>query len=224
MARPLKNFFFYSLPVYFKIFDADKVAGEGILERFINILEGESETSYNKAVGMEDLYNPLLIPLSHLYILGSVMGSPPTLFNLETPYRNLLNGLPSLLKVKGTVKAIEMFFKLFGASVEIIDETPPIYKYDTETRYDGTARYDTPCSRCFYISINIIDSTGILPFSDKISGKVLDELLKIIYWLIPINVFLNRIKYNSIDLSYYLLQEDGIPLMTAQGIKLKTQI
>lgn len=220
MVRPLKKFFFDTLPLYFRVFDADKVGGEGILERFIKALEYEAEDTYTSIYNTPDLYSPADVPLAQLYYLGSIFGNPPTLFGLTSRYRKLLSYMPSLLKLKGTLLGLTNLFKLLGVTIVITDESEPRAQYDINQEYDTPSpalKYDTNCNRCFIISIDIMDPDGNLSMLASPSVLLLNELRNLVYFMVPINVYLKSVSYDGTPLGFYLLNEDSYAILVEDG-------
>ena len=204
-----KQFLFDSLPPYFKLFDSNKdINGQGSLERFLDIFIGELNSSYQKIKNLNTLLSPGLVPDSHLYLLGGNFGKPPTLFLNNSAYRKLLIGFKWLMSYKGTLKGLTKLFNLFGATLEITDETPLSSIYDTNLRTDSLVKYDYVTPEFFIISIRIIDSNNFFTNEDVTSSEFISELTSLAYFMLPINVFISAI-YIDTPIGFRLLDESG---------------
>jgi len=217
----LSRYFFKSLPIYFWEMDSYKDEnGKGFVQRFTEVFQEEAELSYDNIKLLPQAIDPDLVKDSHLYLLGSIFGDPPTLFLDKLNYRKLLKYLPNLLKRKGTLSALIDIWKIIGIDAEIEDVTPPKAYYDNNLLFDKGGKFDSYCDSCFFFNLILYDLNNILGIEDQIPQNILDEIIWITYYVTPINGFLNSVIYNDIG-SGFLLQEDGIPLKTSEEKLLK---
>jgi hypothetical protein len=206
MADKLKRYLFESLPEYFKVFDSNKDGNFcGSLERFFSIFDYDVEYAYyDKIKPLGNLVSPEDIFESHLFLLASNYGKPPTLFKNPAPYRHLLSGFRELMSYKGTLTGLEKLFKLLGALITVIDQTPPLSIYDTQQFYDNRVIYDYDYREFFFIRVEITKD----PNSNKLFlsnyADYEQELFDLIYFMIPINVFVNELVVDGVLLDTYL--------------------
>lgn len=193
VALWFRDYIFSLLPRYFKENDTYKdVNDKGLLERYLSVFGDEID---------EDIIPWISCYLSNLdasvcdskfidHISDSV-GNPPDIFQDDEVYRNLLQYVASIYKIKGTVKAYKLFFAILGYDVEI-DELP---HEDDDMYYDSGGEYDTgeerhhydrnACLICYYYNISIrpLDTSKQL----VISTDILNKLREAIYFNEPIN-------------------------------------
>lgn len=220
----LSRYFFGSLPRYFWENDSYKDnEGKGFVQRFTTVAQLEAETIHGDIKNLSQAMSPGEVKDSHLYMLGSIFGDPPTLFLNKAYYRKLLENLPNLLKRKGTLQALKDIFLIMGVTASITDITPTKPKYDLGLKYDEGHKYDQECNPCFIFDIELDDPDGNIPIEPpRISQKIFQELQWIIYYVTPINGTLRDIIYNGQSL-LFLLQKDGIPLKTSEEKFLKNK-
>lgn len=218
----LSNFFFNSLPHYFHENDSYKDEnGKGLLERYMEVTEEEAETVYQEIKDLPKAYQAKNVKESHLYLLGSVFGNPPTLFLNKANYRKLIEYLPNLLKRKGTLQALVDIFKIMSVEAEVEDVTPPKPFYDLGLEHDNGHKYDEGCSDCFFFKVHLTDPLNNIPNTGgELSQETVTELTHIIYYVTPINGFLVNITHNGESLAY-LLEKTGLPLAKEDGKYLK---
>jgi hypothetical protein len=224
----LSKFFFNNLPQYFHNEDSYKDGeGKGLVQRYLEVVQEEAETLHQSISNIPQAMQASEVPDSHLYLLGSIFGNPPTLFYNKDNYRKLLSNLPYLLKRKGTLSALELLFSIIDLEIVIEDVTPAPWYYDEGREYDTGGKHDGHCLNCFYFVAHITDSNGVLPLEDSESGSgfgldILKELGEIIYYFTPINGWLSDIIING-ESFFFLLEEAGIPLKATDGKFLKAK-
>lgn len=225
MASVFQKFLFGSLPPYFKVFDSNKDEHfEGSLERFLSIFHDELDYSYGKIQNLHTLLNSGVAPESHLFILGANFNKPPTIFNSPVHYRKLLKGFRELMSYKGTLIGLEKLFKILGADITITDETPPLSVYDTGLYHDKGVKYDNVYRDFYFISVNILDHENFFTGFDLSDPDFITKLEDLIYFMLPINVFLNTVSItgdNTGTLGSYLIDYTSAYLLSTPNSKLK---
>jgi len=217
----LEPFFFGSLPDYFfhrdsyKIlpldgdspFDATfddtfqvnagSVSYEGFLQRFTTTLQREMETFLGPIQGLPNLVNPKLSNESHLSFLAGIYGYPPSVFNLDPKYRKMLSIIHNIKFRRGTLKAVEDYFKAIGLIIELTPIEPDGYFYD-QAYYDG-AFYDQQCNLCRYYDFALTDPNGDFLFfaEDPVPVWAVENLIKIFEYLLPVNAFIRQGTYEG---------------------------
>lgn len=221
----MNRYFFDGLPLYFHQYDSYKDGdGKGLLQRFMEIPQEEAETLYQDIKDIPKAMDPLQVQDSHLYMLGSVFGNPPTLFRNKANYRKLLRYLPNLLKRKGRIDALIDLFKIMGLEVTVEDVTPSKTFYDIGLEHDQGHRYDGQCYNCFFFILHVEDPSGVLPSEEGVlSENTLKELLFTAYYATPINAFISNITYNG-ESQAFLLEKAGLILKTNDQIYLKAKV
>lgn len=221
ITKRIRKYLFDSLPMYFHLEDSyPDEEGKGTLERFFEVMESEFATPYQKIKNLWYLITPELSPLTHLFILGVNYGSPPKLFNYTNRYRSLLKGFRYLMSYKGTEKGLILLIKLLGGDCTIVDKTPEPVKYDDEKKFDNNERYDYVYKDFFFIEVSIETSEWDIPPSDDFIA----ELVDIIYFMLPINVFLETLTINGVEEGGFLLNESGKVLTTDNHYNLKANL
>lgn len=220
----IKKHLFESLPGYFHFMDSNKDAqGKGSLQRFFEVFETELAISYGKIKDFIDWSHPSKMSKENLPLLGKHFSSPPTIFGDTILYRRFLSGFKDLMLYKGTQKGLDMLFNLFNCTIELEDVTPPLSFYDTELKHDTGFTHDNSELIFFYVDVKITDPYNyFLGFTNN--PVKMGELLNLIYFMVPINVFIYKILLNDEDLGGYLVNEDGLILTTDEDQFLKANV
>jgi phage tail-like protein len=197
--NPLRILMSESLPPYFSLADHNRDHnGQGTLIRFLSIFEEEAkhikqdiETLKNQ--DPENLPEPLL---SHL---APLKGNPPTVFRNTLKYRKILKEIFDILSRRGTLEAVGLFFSLLGLNVEFNPVlVNPESKYDQD-KYDFPVLFDTSVSYCRYYNLALEDPDNQVPYlgEDPLPLWAIRNLLDILNFLLPINVFITELSYNG---------------------------
>ena len=226
MAR-LDRYFFKSLPDYFKLNDTYTDSGKGLLERYLDSFQIETE-EYLKDIegdgslgrGLATLIFPKETRSEYLNYIANFYGNPPDTFRDETLYRNLLSLIVYINKFKGTTTGIARFFAVMGVTVVITPVLEDAIKYDDAHKYDTEDLiYDQLFSYCYRYSFDIVDPNITLPgFGvDPPEDWALANLFVILAYLMPINARLDSLTYNATPVAYFLLNEVAENILTQDG-------
>ncbi len=207
-----KDFLKSLFPRYYYENDTYKdISGKGLLERFmevfgdrldevtkpdiddylINILRVHDDDFTESILAL----NPALAADKFLKHYAYTLGNPPSITDNDT-YRELLRYILPILKVKGTLLSFQVYFRMMGYDVEIIEyRCPPVVRYDENFIYDSGVNYDDGiCCTCTEIDIIFTQfgtadcSSGVIT---SIEQETLDRLYKIVEFLKPIDVKLS---------------------------------
>jgi len=195
----LQNLFFKSLPSFFEEYDSYKDQdGKGLLERYLESFQTETEESLIPINNMGLLKDPLQVLEDYLAYLSEDYGKPPTIFKDTSLFRKVLKDINFVKPQRGTEKGAINFFLILGTQLELTFETYST-SYDNAQYNNPESRYDRSISYCAYYTANIIDPDGNLPIlgQEEIPIWAIENLLKIFEYLLPINAFLERILYNG---------------------------
>ena len=189
-----KEYFRSLLPSYIIREDSYKDNNqEGLVERFMVLFGEYLDTDISAEVeNYLNIIDAAICEPKYLNHLSDVLGNPPDVFQNEEQYRNLLSYIVSVYKIKGTIRAYELFFSILGFITEI-EEIPPLslnIDYDLEKEYDTEENYDgITCHPCSFYSIKFYyrDSNEIIDLS------TLDLLRAAIEFNEPINAKLTSL-------------------------------
>ena len=196
-----QRFLFNSLPLFFGIYDHNKDSNkQGTLERFLGIFSDELDSYKSEVDGLASIFNPRLCPSSHLSITSWYQGFPPETFFVEELFRKNLESHPAIRLGRGRIETAQNYFKTLGADLElteILGQGPSLY--DNSLEYDNNYKWDQGCSFCRYYDVDILDPLNNLPMinQDPIPSWVIENLLRIWEYLLPINCYITNIYYNG---------------------------
>jgi len=166
-----KEYLFERLPHYFVSQDTYKDGqGEGLLQRYLSIFGDYLDAAVMAEIECYlNIIDASLTSSNYIGILSDGLGNPPDIFNNEEKYRNLLQYIASVYKIKGTLESYELFFSILGFDI-ILTEVPlpilddPEKMYDAEPvlgDYDDTNIYDSDeCQPCSEYDIAFIPVDG----------------------------------------------------------------
>jgi phage tail-like protein len=204
---------FEQFPRYFKEQDTYKDGDDkGLLERFLGVLGDElDEEMIPSITNFTEIFNVETTPDQYFRYLAEMMGNPPDLFYNDARYRRFIKYLTDINKHKGTAESYDMLFRLFNCTV-VIEEIPLVRLiYDLvdswgeeaphalllhDSQHPVTAekwRYDEGCPTCSRYNLHITDPERNLPLFEKTTSPNYILLKKIIQYVEPINMILNRI-------------------------------
>jgi len=196
----LSQFFFGSLPLYFKENDTYKIKGEGILERYLKIFQTESEQYVTDLENLVTLQHPTTTQARFLDYIGEFFGSPPDTFGNTAHYTKLLNNIIRLNRNRGTQESLQNFFRVMGTTCNITSTLSTYYRYDDSAHYDGTGvHYDGYCYPCVAITLAVIDPTHIITQLDvaTLTQDTRRIVQSILVYFLPINASLTSFAYNG---------------------------
>lgn len=197
-----ERFFFGLFPSYYKREDSNKdVNGEGTLERYINTFGIEIDEAVIPKI--EDLVANVMDAVNcdakFLNHIAYTLGNPPDVMNSEELYRKLLLNIVSIYKIKGTIPSYWYFFNLLGFRVWITEFDCVDHLYDAGFLYDEdpNIKYDTYCCTCSEYTIGFSAATDscVTNTYSPLSQTALANLLKVIFFLEPINAKLRNLDY-----------------------------
>lgn len=172
MAFLFNNFFWDRLPRYYHEEDTYKnVGGRGLLERYLEIFGLELDNSIIPYLeDFLDEVDPKTASNNFLTHIAYSLGSPLDIFNDASKFALLLQYIISIYKIKGTICSYEIYFKILGLNVHVIEhfDNTEIY-YDSGVLYDtDLILYDSYCELCseyslFFKSINQPCISGSAP-------------------------------------------------------------
>lgn len=192
----LSDYFFKTLPDYFYFYDSYKDAsGKGILERYMSVIQEDSEITEASITGLRDLPFPLSTEDKYLNNIAAFYGYPPDTYGNLTWYRNLLRNITDINRVKGSIEGFNRFFSCMGVTITVSATETPYINYDTGNLYDDNHNYDGYCSPCSYLTIDIPDTFP--PFEEGIDDGVKLATQSIFVYLFPINAILQEFSYKS---------------------------
>jgi len=209
----LDKYFFKSLSDYFHIYDSYKVAGKGLLERYVGTLQAETEVYEQEITDIIELPFPQESPEKYLDYISYFLGLPPLLIiDNEQLYRDLLDEIINVYKYKGTAEGFIRYFAIFGLEASFFSVNSSMgIKYDSGSKYDDGWKYDQLCTYCMEVNLLLvikIDYGITLPASQEL----LDRIRRAIWVLGPINLTVLSITITE-DLPLgYLLEENSDPL------------
>lgn len=172
------NYLFGKLPLYFKENDSyvpnnvTNYTDRGLLERFLEVFCLEIDGNikpYLDNIGylydVQGLSNtPVTNPDDFINHIAETLGNPPDIGS-KTQYKNLLAHLVSILKVKGTKEAIDLYLAIFGYKISTIGITPlesPTYDWTpSAAQYDSGYIYDNQSLFFSEITLEITDYDGL---------------------------------------------------------------
>lgn len=221
----IRKHLFESLPAYFHFQDSNKDGdGKGLVQRLFEIFEMELGYSYSMTSGLTSLQDPKDCPEDLLPFLGAQYSLPPTIFGDTTLYRKLLEGFPSLMQYKGTHQGLTMMFNLFGATLEIVDVTPELSFYDSALDHDvETVLHDYNVKHFFFIEVSISDPESYFGNFPGNPEKI-QELYNLLYFMLPINVFIKKITIEEQEVGGFLLTSKSEVLTTQDDLKIKASL
>lgn len=198
-----RDFLFSRLPVYFVGNDTYKDSEDkGLLERYLSVFGYELDFELIPQLECYlEIIDASICKPEYLDHISDVLGNPPDIFQDETIYRNLLRYILSVYKIKGTLKAYELFFSILGFTIEL-EEIPPIQEesnYDQDGLYDqGTEESIYDQDRCEPCSLYKITFFPKDPNNTDLTFELLSKLNDVIVFNEPINAKLDNLTY-SID-------------------------
>ncbi len=216
----LAQFFFESLPGYFKVNDTYVVGGEGFLERYLKVFQTEAEQYVTDLETMATLPFPAITQARFLDYIGAFFGSPPDTFGDTDMYSALLDNAVHINKNRGTVESIQNFFKVMGTTCTITTEHATYFLHDNaETHDDATVHHDGYCYPCVNIVIDVLDPTNII--TELNVGTLTQNTRRIVQsilaYFLPINAVLKTFKYNGVTKSITLTSGNLVPTPAPGG-------
>lgn len=192
----LKSYIFGNLfGHYYKVNDTNKDgAAKGTLERFIETF-GEY-LDENTIIDLEkviDIVDSTTTPSQLLSHISDTLGNPPDLFLDEGIYRNILQYILSVYKIKGTEESYQLLFSMMGFNVILVQNPTVAAIYDSGLFYDDSELYDDSCPTCSTYSITFTDANlapGQIGIIDQVT---LDKLQQAIQFVEPINAVLESL-------------------------------
>jgi len=210
----LQRFFFDSLPAYFYHYDTYKDANkEGLLQRFLSVLQQESEVDEEAIRNMLTAVFPETAKREHLDYIAYALGLPPLLvLDNDQVFRKVLAHSIAMYRYKGTIEGLRRFFRIWGFNVTITVTSPDKILYDTGLKYDDIYYYDQSCSKCISVDILLMpftqpahDALNDPDFPDRVVGA-LNSMAPIFWRSVTIN--------SSIA---YLVNEDAYIITSDRG-------
>lgn len=201
-----KDWIFTLFPLRFKRDDTYKDANDkGLLERFMESFGDEIDNEIIPYIeNYLDIFDALNVSDELLGHLADTLGNPPDTLGYPDKYRLLLKYLVSLNKLKGTIPAYELLFKIFGVNIVIDEFEIDKHFYDTGEYYDdGSILYDTNCPICSGYEIQISDPYNNFPLFATIDSypDLLENLIKLVKYVEPINAQWLSMTYNGSPVS-----------------------
>ena len=196
-----QRFLFNSLPFFFGVYDYNKDPNkQGTLERFLGIFSDELNSYKGEVDGLASIFDPRTCPSSHLSFTSGYQGFPPETFFVEELFRKNLESHPAIRLGRGRIETARNYFKTLGADLDLTElpnQGPSLYDNDQE--YDNNYKWDQGCSLCRYYDVDILDPLNNLPMlsQDLIPAWVIENLLRIWEYLLPINCYITNIYYNG---------------------------
>jgi len=210
----LKNYFFKTLPDFFRIHDTYPDAnGKGILERFLDTLQEDMETTEKDITSLSSAIFPGEAKEEHLDYISAFLGTPPLLIlDEEDLYRFNLSHIIGVYKYKGTEEGVRRFFTMWGFDTELIYTTPLQSLYDIPLHYDDGNHYDQGCSVCIEVQLNL------QPFTQEAADAITDpkfpsRVAKALRSMAPIFWYTITTNYTS----PYLVNEDDLIITSDLG-------
>lgn len=197
MVFSFAKFFSGLFPSYYRDEDTLKdVNGEGTLLRYVDTF-GQA-IDVNTIPVVEDLLKNVIDAAEcdprFLNHIAYTLGNPPDVMNTEALYRKLLLYIMAIYKIKGTIPSYKAFFNLLGFTVEITEYPCIDTYYDTGRIYDDPDGiwYDQYCCKCsdYSIAFGAQEDSCITNTYTPISQTTLANLLKVVFFLEPINAHL----------------------------------
>ncbi len=200
MTFSFAKFFSKLFPAYYRQNDTlQDVDGEGTLSRFVDTF-GEAIDA-NTIPLVEDMVENILDAAEcdsrFLNHIAYTLGNPPDVMNSEELYRKLLLHIVSIYKIKGTIPSYWYFFNLLGFSV-VVTEYPCVdILYDQTNLYDDAKLYDKYCCNCsdYSLAFSSVEDNCSSNTYNSISQTTILNLLKVIFFLEPINARLRSLNY-----------------------------
>jgi len=204
MVTKFKDWIFSKFPVRYKrddtYIDGD---GKGLFERFLNALGEELDDEVIPYLENHlDNLDPILVSDEMLPHLAETLGNPPDTFKDEDKYRLFLKYIIPINRLKGTSRSYDLLFSIFGVTVTLEVEEVTRHLYDDGSIYDAETEllYDTDCPECICYTINILDPDGNYPLFGSLSESQLQNLLKLIEYIQPIDLELCDLTYNAVSI------------------------
>lgn len=205
MSR-LTNYFFNTLPDYFYLYDTYKdVNDEGILQRYMSVIQEDAEISDADITGLNELPFPLTTQEQYVNLIAGLYGYPPDPLSSMDPnadtvdswYRNVLRNIVDINKVKGTQEGFTRFWGCMGATVVVTATQLTPVNYDDGSTYDAATPllYDTECYPCSYLIVNVTGLTFPLGFFTDNFKRAIQSIL---LYLFPINAILDEFQDNGV--------------------------
>ncbi len=196
----LDQFFFQSLPDYFKLNDTYVSGDKGILERYLDVFQLEAEVYIKDIVDLGSIPFPLTTPSRFVDYIAEYFGSPPDTFGNTTDYRDLLDNIIRINKDRGSVNSLRNFFKIMGVDCTIVTEHAAYFQHDTgETHDDPAVHHDGFCHPCVNVILDVLDPTIII--TQLNAGTLTDDTRRIIQsiliYFLPVNASFKTFKYNG---------------------------
>jgi len=202
MITKFKDWIFTRFPYFYSQLDTYKDSnGKGLFERYMSVFGDELDQEIvPKIEEVLNLVDAQITPDRFLTPLSKSLGSPPDVSLSPEQYRNLLSFIVDFYKIKGTIKAYELFFYFMGFSVTIEEINTSEILYDEPTiLYDSQfhdtilqVRYDERCFTCSYYTIDFV---SIDPGNITLTPEVVDKLALAIDFNEPINAILLSYTY-----------------------------
>lgn len=151
--------FWDKLPLYFAESDTYKDGNNrGLLERYLQIFGLELDESIKPYIlNYLNQVDPNTANSESLSHIAYTLGSPLDIFANDTKqFAQLLLNITTLYKIKGTIRSYELFFKLLGLDVKVVEhfDNVEVY-YDSGFVYDADIEifYDSICDTCSEYSL-----------------------------------------------------------------------
>lgn len=205
MTPLFKDWLFNKFPHRYKKEDSYKdVDGKGLFERFLNALGEELDEEVIPYLESHlDILDSMSVSDALLPHLADTLGNPPDTLRDADKYRLFLKYIVPINRLKGTVGSYDLLFSIFGVTVEIEVDELVRHLYDNDLEYDekdGDLLYDSDCPECICYSLNIIDGDGNFPLFGEMNEAELENLLKLIGYIEPIDTLLCTLSYNGSEI------------------------
>jgi hypothetical protein len=197
----LVQFFFQSLPDYFKANDTYVEAEGGILERYLKIFQTEAEQYVTDLENMVTLQHPATTQDNFLTYVAEFFGSPPDTFEDMGYYSDLMDNIIRINRNRGSIESIRNFFKVMGTDCAITTTLASYFIHDDANAHDNSlVHHDGGCYPCVSIEINVLDTTNIITQLNvgTLTQNTRRIIQSILVYFLPINTSLSAFKYNGV--------------------------
>ena len=166
---------------------------QGFMYRFMNsiglTLDEEITDKVDEALLMKDSVN---VEERYLNLLSTHLGIYEEMTLTEYTKRQMLQQIPSIARIRGTVQSYkDLLFFLGFATVNIVETPPAPLSYDTGNDYDTGLNYDT-------VNTNeLVGYTIELTGSLTMSLEIFARMENIRRYLEPINAKFEAYTYNA---------------------------
>lgn len=223
MAYTLKDKIFGFFGLDAKVRDTSKdVNGKGISERYNESLGEDYDDNVRDLVDNfhDNLYDPFLCKSQFIKFLEYNVGSPVIVVNTDAFRRKLIAFNNTITLIKGTQLSHEVLFGMLGVSNVDIDIVNKVSGFDSEVTLDDVHRtFDSGALCCQHYTITLAGASAI-------DDTLIESLIRIAFYLKPINGEIDFIEYNGTVIygapPESLILDDGGYLMTDDGQELLT--